>query len=226
MLTQHDTTVPNALDVYHELRGTRLRWVGFKDIGLPFSDLRRLTESIHADGRSVVLEVVSVDRDSELRSVEGALELGVDLLMGGTHVEDTLRLLDNRPVSYFPFPGRVVGHPSVLEGTIDDITESSRKLTTMAGVAGLDLLAYRFAGDVPRLIERVVDVSAGPVVVAGSIDSIDRIRVVLSLGAWGFTIGGAIFEGLLPGAPSIHAQVESVLRIAEEQEYVDAAFRG
>jgi hypothetical protein len=30
-------------------------------------------------------------------------------------------------------------------------------------------------------------------------------------GAWGYTIGSAIFDGLLPGAPSIADQVRRVL---------------
>jgi hypothetical protein len=32
-------------------------------------------------------------------------------------------------------------------------------------------------------------------------------------GAWGFTIGGAIFEERLPGAPSVREQVARVLAI-------------
>jgi hypothetical protein len=32
-------------------------------------------------------------------------------------------------------------------------------------------------------------------------------------GAWGFTIGGAIFEERLPGAPSVREQVARVLGI-------------
>jgi hypothetical protein len=48
------------------------------------------------------------------------------------------------------------------------------------------------------------------VIVAGSIASIDRAVVVSEAGAWGYTIGSAIFDGLLPGAPSISAQVRRV----------------
>ena len=33
MLTHHDRTVDDPLSVYKELRGTGLRYVGFKDIG-------------------------------------------------------------------------------------------------------------------------------------------------------------------------------------------------
>jgi phosphoribosylformimino-5-aminoimidazole carboxamide ribonucleotide (ProFAR) isomerase len=56
------------------------------------------------------------------------------------------------------------------------------------------------------------------VIVAGSIATLDQIRAVQDAGAWGFTIGGAIFEGRLPGGPSLSAQVESVLAAGEGAE--------
>ncbi len=61
------------------------------------------------------------------------------------------------------------------------------------------------------LIREVVRRSSGPVIVAGSIASIDRAVAVSEAGAWGYTIGSAIFDGLLPGAPSIADQVRRVL---------------
>jgi hypothetical protein len=33
-------------------------------------------------------------------------------------------------------------------------------------------------------------------------------------GAWGFTIGSAIFDGLFAGAPDVAAQVRHVLEVA------------
>ena len=51
-------------------------------------------------------------------------------------------------------------------------------------------------------------------IVAGSLDSEARIKAVAKAGAWGFTIGQAIFAGRLPGAPSIPAQVDWVLSVA------------
>ena len=53
--------------------------------------------------------------------------------------------------------------------------------------------------------------SSGPVIVAGSIASVERAVAVSEAGAWGYTIGSAIFDGLLPGAPSIADQVRRVL---------------
>lgn len=58
--------------------------------------------------------MVSLDRASEIASVRAALSLGVDYLLGGTHVDDVLPLLRGSGIRYYPFPGRIVGHPSVL----------------------------------------------------------------------------------------------------------------
>jgi hypothetical protein len=211
MLTRNDMTVPNATDAYGEVRESGLRYVGFKDIGLPVARLRQLADVIHADGREVVLEVVSERAEDELRSIQAALDIGVDWVLGGTHPDAALALLEGASVRYCPFPGRVVGHPSLLRGTIAEIAADARRLTAMPGVHGLDLLAYRFDGEVERLMAEVVAAANGPVIAAGSIDSLDRIRAVERSGAWGFTIGGAIFDGRLPGGPSLAGQVRAVL---------------
>ncbi len=221
MLTRDDQTVPDALEVYGTLRDTDLRYVGFKDIGLPPAQLRELARAMRSDGREVFLEVVSERAEDELRSVQAALDIGVDWLMGGTHPDEALAILDTvgppgtpgRP-RYCPFPGRVVGHPSILEGTLDEIAESARELTARPGVDGLDLLAYRWKGDVPALVRAVVDAASGPVVAAGSVDSAERIDALAGAGAWAFTIGGAIFDRRLPAGDSIREQVECALAMS------------
>ena len=73
MLTHQDRTVPNAREVYDEVRPTGLHYVGFKDIGLPIPELRALAAAMRSDGREVMLEVVSEDKDEELRSVEAVV---------------------------------------------------------------------------------------------------------------------------------------------------------
>jgi hypothetical protein len=49
------------------------------------------------------------------------------------------------------------------------------------------------------------------VIVADSVASPRQIRDIAAAGAWGFTIGGAIFEALLPGGPDIAGQIKAVL---------------
>ena len=160
------------------------------------------------------MEVVSLSTEDELRSVRVGLDLGVDLIMGGTHPEAVLPLLEGSPVHYLPFPGTVIEHPSVLTGSIDEIAEHARQLTSLPGVHGLDLLAYRHAGDVPALMAAVVAASRGPVVVAGSIDSDERIEAVRASGAWGFTVGGAVFDRCWLPDGSYADQVRHILERA------------
>lgn len=211
MLTHSDRTVPNARAVYDEIRDSPLRYVGFKDIGLPIESLKELSAAIRADGREVMLEVVSEAKDDELRSVRAALEIGVDWLLGGTHPDEALEIIAGADVRYCPFPGRVIGHPSLLRGTIDEIADDADRLTSMRGVHGLDLLAYRHDGDVEALAAAVNERAHGPVIAAGSVDSLERIQALVDIGVWGFTIGGAIFDGRFAGAPSIPRQIDTVL---------------
>ena len=221
MLTHNDSTVPDAAKVYESLRGTALHYIGFKDIGATPEELTVVAEKAHADGLEVMLEVVSTSRESELVSLEAARQIGVDWVMGGTHAADGVRILAGSGIKYLPFPGRIDGHPSVLLGSIAEISKDAADLTARDGVYGVDLLAYRSPDQDPIALTRdVVAASAGPVVVAGSIATAEQIRLVASAGAWGFTIGGAIFEGRLPGAPDLAGQITEVLTITAGAEAV------
>jgi pyridoxal biosynthesis lyase PdxS len=215
MLTHQDCTVPNALDVLQEARGLPLRYVGFKDIGLPFERLQALSSAIHAAGQKVMLEVVSIRKEDELRSVKASVELGVDYLLGGTHVEEASAILADTGIRYYPFPGRVIGHPSVLRGTIEEITESARYLTQYPRVSGLDLLAYRYDGAVEELVGSVIKAVDVPVIAAGSVDTAAKIRRLMQLGVWGFTVGSAIFEKEFAEGGSIRTQLEAVLSVTD-----------
>lgn len=215
MLTQHDATVPDASAHVAALAPTGLRYLGFKDVGATPARQKEINDAAHEAGFVTMLEVVSESREAEIRSVEAALTAGVDWILGGTNPDATLPMLRGSGVKYCPFPGRVVGHPSVLEGTVEEIAHSAATLTGTAGVHGVDLLAYRHAGaDIAELTGAVVAASSGPVIAAGSVTSAAQIRTLARAGAWGFTIGSAIFAGELPGAPDVAAQVRAVLEIA------------
>jgi hypothetical protein len=210
MLTHEDKTVEDASKVYDEVRDLEgLRYLGFKDVGLPFDRLRSLAGEIRAGGHEVMLEVVSEREEDELRSARAALDLGVDYLLGGTHAGKVAGILEGSGARYYPFPGRVVGHPSLLRGGIEEITESARGLAETVGVHGLDLLAYRYDGDVEALVRSVVSAASVPVIAAGSVDGEEKIRALSDAGVWGFTVGSAIFEGRFGASP--RDGVEAVL---------------
>jgi hypothetical protein len=211
MLTNHDRTVDDALAVLEEVKPTGLTHVGFKDVGATPDQQKALADSAHEAGMTVYLEVVSTSVESEVASVTAGRAAGVDWILGGTNPDHALPILGDSDIRYAPFPGRIVGHPSVLEGTIEEIATDATRLTATAGVSGVDLLAYRHHGVDPlELTSAVVAASAGPVIAAGSVVTRDQIVGLKRAGATAFTIGGAIFDGLLPGE-GVAAQVQTAL---------------
>ncbi len=213
MLTRNDRTVPDASQQLQTALSLGVRHMGFKDIGLPIEQLKGLNAAIKAGGATSYLEVVSLDRESEMVSAKAAAEIGVDVLLGGTRVDDVLPILKGTGIQYFPFAGRITGHPSVLEGSIAEIVESAKAITAKDGVHGLDLLAYRSAENVPELMKAVCAAVSKPVFMAGSIDTPERIAVVQNAGAAGFTIGTAALDGKYPaGGKDVPSQLSAIIR--------------
>ena len=223
MLTRNDRTVADASEHIATALDANVRHIGFKDIGLPFEQLQQIADQIRAGGASTYLEVVSLDRESEIRSVKAAIGLGVDYLLGGTHADDVIPLLTGTKIRYYPFPGRVVGHPSVLKGTEVEIVDSAIKLANHPTVTGLDLLAYRSKLDVPHLIHTVCQAISKPVIVAGSIEGPDRIEEIRRSGAAGFTVGTAALDGKFPAdGQTLDAQLQAILASAQAPIQVSA----
>jgi methylglyoxal synthase len=214
MLTSNDRTIPDAPARLDEALKGGVRHIGFKDVGLPLGDLKGLATAIRAAGGRSYLEVVSLDEESELASAEAAVELDVDCLLGGTRANVVTNVIRRHPIRYYPFPGRITGHPSILEGSDDQIVSSAKRLADLENVHGLDLLAYRYRGNVPLLMKRVCDAVAKPVIMAGSIDSEAQVNATAEAGAAGFTVGTAALEGTFPAeGAGFTAQVRTILEI-------------
>ena len=193
MLTHQDETVPDSLEIFERLKDLPVQHWGFKDVGLAPAEMGRVVAAMQAAGKTTYLEVVSLSEEAGLQGARLAVEQGFDVLMGTVYFPSIRDYLAATPVKYYPFPGQVQGHPSVLEGTIEEIVAHACWLEAQ-GVDGLDLLTYRFTGDAPRLLQQVVAAVKVPVVSAGSIASYDRIQEVGDAGCWGFTIGSAFFD--------------------------------
>jgi DhnA family fructose-bisphosphate aldolase class Ia len=212
MLTKDDRTIADAIEVLDSISDTGLRYVGFKDVGADPDRQREITARAHDLDMEVMLEVVSTSAEAEANSVRSARAAQVDWVLGGTNPEVGVEILAGTDIRYCPFPGIVTGHPSVLSGSIDDIAASAASLSGTAGVHGVDLLTYRHAdADPEELTRAVVKACDGPVIAAGAVVTRDQIDLLDRAGAWGFTIGSAIFNGQMPGAPSVAAQVQTVL---------------
>ncbi|HEX5809626.1 MAG TPA: hypothetical protein VFY25_13250 [Anaerolineales bacterium] len=193
MLTHQDETVPDALELFERTKHYPITHWGFKDVGLALKEMQVVAAAMKETGKVTYLEVVSLSEEDGLRGARLAVDAGFDVLMGTVFYPSIADYLRDKPVRYYPFPGRVFGHPSILDGTIDEIVSHACELERY-GVHGLDLLTYRFNGEASRLLKQVVDSTKIPIVSAGSIASFERISEVWDSGAWGFTIGSAFFE--------------------------------
>ena len=211
MLTKNDLTIQDAPEVFEEIKNTGVRHIGFKDIGLPLERLKVLVQKMKSKGMKTYLEVVSESEEANIRSVKSALELGVDNLIGGTFVEETMKLFRGARPKYFPYVGKIVGHPCLLRGTIDEIVADGRR-KELLGIDGINLLAYRYDGDVEKLTSSLAKAVKIPIIVAGSIDSFERVRKMIQLKVAGFTIGGAILDKKFVPNGSLAEQVTAVLR--------------
>ena len=215
MLTHHDKTVQDCLDVYDSLSGLGLKHVGFKDVGVDRATLRELTRRIKADKCIAYIEVVSQTPETIRQSIKSSAELGVDRVLGGQDIRLAMKTFKDGAPAYYPFPGRPVGHPTKLGGTASDVEADCRKAVA-SGCPGVDLLAYRATDadplDLVRAARRGVGHN-GYLIVAGSIDSPQRVKAVAAAGANAFTIGSAVFEeAFAQGVKGVRDQCKAVLR--------------
>lgn len=216
MLTHHDQTVPDALDLFERTKDYPITHWGFKDVGITPEAMKTVVQAMKDAGKTTFLEVVSLSEEEGLSGARLAVDLGFDILMGTVFFPSIGEYLKDKPVHYYPFPGRVHSHPSILDGTIDEIVGHARELEAY-GVHGLDLLTYRYNGEASHLLKQVVQATKIPIVSAGSIATFDRITEVWDAGAWGFTIGSAFFDRQFVPDGSFEENVLAVCNWLQEQ---------
>lgn len=194
MLTHNDVTVEDAIDVFDGIKDIPIKYFGFKDIGLPYDKMTILKDNMQKAGKETFLEVVRYSEGEVLESANLAANIGFDYLMGTIYYDSIWDVID-RKIKYLPFCGKVYDHPSILDGTIDEIIADAKGLESK-GVDGFDLLAYRYTyqDKVSALIQKLKEAVSVPIVSAGSINSFERLQKTLDSGAWAFTIGSAFFE--------------------------------
>jgi hypothetical protein len=218
MLTKNDVTIPDAFDVYGQVAkafsAEELPYVGFKNVGHPLDALRDLGGRIAGDGRRLVVEIVGAGPDAEREAAELAVELGAEILIGGTHTKAVLPVVRGTGLRYHPTVGDLATEPGRLHGSVEGIAAQARELAATPGVDGIMLLGYRFVGDVDRLLTTIAEIPDLSVVNAGSVDSAARIEELERLGYSAFTIGSAVLDDTLPAAPGIEAQLRWVLAVA------------
>ncbi len=100
-----------------------------------------------------------------------------------------------------------------MRGTIEEISAGASRAEGL-GVDGINLLAYRYDGDVRDLITSVSRACSLPILAAGSVDSLNRVRELRELGVWGFTVGTAALDHAFVDG-GLELQLGAILEAAE-----------
>ena len=192
-MTHNDVTVKNAYEIFDQCKRSKARFWGMKEEPLPLEEMKDLFSYMKKCGKTTALEVVAYTEDKCLEGAEMAVKCQCDLLMGTTFSDSVNELCLKHDIRYMPFVGDVHGRPSVLDGSAREMLAEARRCLER-GAYGVDLLGYRYTGAAPELIRAVVSGLRAPVCVAGSVDSVEKLKEIKAIAPWSFTIGGAFFE--------------------------------
>ena len=211
MLTHHDRTVTNAIEIFEAAKGSKAKYWGFKEVGIPEDQMTELVKRMKTAGKTTFLEVVDYTEEGCAEGARIAARCGFDVLMGTLYFDSVKKIADEAGIKYMPFVGELSGRPSVLNGTIQGMIDEANHLVDTKGIKGFDLLGYRYTGDAVKLNAEFVKNVRGDVCLAGSVASFQRLDEVKATGAWAFTIGGAFFENKFGEGLSFGEQIDVVI---------------
>ncbi len=193
MLTHNDVTVKDAYDIFESCKDIdSVQHWGFKNVGLPKDEMKRIVQAMKKAGKTTYLEVVTYDEASCLEAAKTCIDCEFDTLMGTVYYESVHKYLNEHNMTYSPFVGKVSGSPSILEGTNEEIIQNAKDLIAK-GITAFDILAYRHVTDGEKLARDFCAAIDAQVAVAGSISDYERIDTMFDIGPWGFTMGSALF---------------------------------
>lgn len=193
MLTHHDKTVSNALQVFETCKQSQAQYFGMKDGTFDTLQMKSIFDYMKENNKTTVLEIVQYDEEQSLAGAKLAVECGVDILMGTCFFDSVHDYCKAHQLKYMPFVGEIYNRPSILTGTVESMLAQIQHYK-QKGVYGIDLLGYRYTGNAELLNQTLVSQSELPIIIAGSIDSTQKLDEMKRISPFAFTIGSAFFE--------------------------------
>lgn len=198
MLTYNDRTVKNAYEIFDECKDSAAEVWGMKEEGLPLEQMKELYAYMKKCGKTTALEVVAYTEKEGMEGMRMAAACGCDILMGTKFFDSINQFCKEHHIKYMPFVGDITGRPSILNGTAQDMIREADDYLSK-GAYGIDLLGYRYTKDAAALNKTFVAQVGGPVCIAGSVNSFQRLDELKASDPWAFTIGSAFFENRFGG---------------------------
>lgn len=194
MLTWHDRTVDNALEIFEGAKDASATGWGCKDVGIEHDKLVELFKHMKAAGKETYLESLSVTESEGIEVAKLAVEIGADNLMGGVYYDSVATICKENNIGYAPFIGLDMVDTR-LRGTVEEIVADAKRVealdTTEIAISG-----FRYvSGDPVELISAVGSALEKPLILAGGVNSYERLDILKEIkNLEAFTIGGAFFE--------------------------------
>ncbi|MED3724863.1 hypothetical protein [Priestia filamentosa] len=217
MLTHNDVTSKDASTIFDSCIDLPVKYWGFKDVGISHSEMAALSKKMKDAGKTTVLEVVTFTEESCMQAARLAYECGIDYLTGTVFFPSVMDFIKDKNMKFYPFGGNVKADPIItLEGEVEEIVADCEKLK-QRGVDGVDLVAYRSQNVDPiELAKKVIQtVGNENVIIAGSINSLERMQLMNEVGPLAYTMGGALFEGKFVEGGSFRDNLEFVVQALE-----------
>ena len=215
MLTHNDVTVPDAKEIFLANQDLPVTNWGFKDVGLEPAAMKELCGLMKEAGKTTFLEVVTYTEEECMRGAKLAVECGFDCLLGTIFYDSVAEYVKTTNLKYYPFVGNVSQSPSILEGSVDLMLAQEKEYVSK-GAVGVDLLGYRYVGGDPNVLSAAYIKAAGsPTVLAGSIGSEERMKLVKQMDPAYFTMGSALFTKNFVKDGSFRDNLEAVVKFLQ-----------
>ena len=151
-----------------------------------------------------------------MRGAKLAVECGFDCLMGTIFYDSVMDYVKTTSLEYYPFVGKVSQSPSILESSCDDMLKQAEEYGKK-GAHGIDLLGYRYVeGDAGILSAAFIKACKLPTVLAGSIGSEERLKLVKQMDPAYFTMGSALFTKNFVPDGSFRDNLKAVVELLQK----------
>lgn len=194
MLTQNDVTVKNAKEIFLEAKDAPAKYWGCKSEGIEENKLYELFNCMKKANKETILETLKMDEKSCLNTARMAAKCGATYLLGAVYYDSVKKICDDAGVKYAPFAGLDIVDTR-LRGTVEEIVNKVKDVEA-EGVCGISLSGFRYvSGDPVELIRAVGGALEKPLILAGGVNSYERLDILKSVpNLFIYTIGGAFFE--------------------------------
>lgn len=199
MLTWHDKTVQDALEIFESCKDIDVKEWGFKNVGICEYDTVHLIRNMKEAGKKTNYEIITREKEAYRYGEVTAQRAKFHCLMGSKYDKSLHEVLKREGIEFMPAVGNpgcfYNGEHGVLLGEEDEIVREADELINKVGVQGITIPVFRYYKDSEKLLRELLKVIPGSLItVAGSVDTFDKIDMMNELGIARFTMGSALFN--------------------------------